>query len=72
LLTLWTLMAAAAQSATILVGDPRHPDSLPKAIVTAQKQGWKEIVIAPGVYDLPSQNHGDTIILDGVPATPNC
>jgi hypothetical protein len=65
LLFLSTLALSRGWSATTLVGDPKNPGALPQAILDAHAHGATDITIAPGTYDIPSQNHGDTIVLDG-------
>ena len=66
--TLFFLIALASSrvwSATTLVGDPRNPVGLPQALLAAHAAGATDITITPGTYDIPSQNHGDTIVFDG-------
>jgi hypothetical protein len=53
----------AARGATVTVGNPQDGANLPVALAAAYAQGARDITIAPGVYDLPSINHRDTILL---------
>lgn len=53
-----------ALAAAVIVGDPQHPADLPGAIHEAHERGANDITVAPGTYDVPSQNHGDTIVMD--------
>jgi hypothetical protein len=59
------LMFSRGWAATTLVGDPRTPNALPQAILDAHAHGASDITIAPGTYDITSQNHGGSIALDG-------
>ncbi len=48
-------LAAAPKSTT--VGDPKNPAGLAGAVADAYNNGARKIVIAPGVYVLPSTGH---------------
>lgn len=56
---------ARSWSATTVVGDPNNAAALPQAILDAHAHGATDITIAPGMYDIPPQNHGATLACDG-------
>lgn len=47
----------AAAPASVTVGSPKDPAALAGAVADAYKNGARKIVIAPGVYVLPSNGH---------------
>lgn len=65
LASIWTLAATGVVASQVTVGDPLDPGGLPGAILQAHALGARDIQIRPGIYQIPSINHQDTIVLDG-------